>query len=229
MSAAPVIANGRKEYKDEQLLARLIGAAVLLAIAVIVLPFVLDGSGSQREYEYAETFPVQPERPLVEKSYSSRQPLPAGPSIDDMPVVTIAEPPVLAVETPAPSEVGDPATQQPEPVVGAGQAVRADKRGAAQSLSAPGRSTAVVAAANQEIPPGFNIQVASFVKDSNALKLLNRLRQENLPAYVNRVDGKKRTIFRVFVGPLNSQVDALALKNLIDRTYRVDSIMVTRN
>lgn len=236
MSSTPLVAEGRKEYKDEQLLARLIGAAVLLAIAVIVLPFVLDGAGSQREYEYAETFPVQPERQVVETSYSSRQPLPEAPGVEDIPVITTAAAPVLAPQ-PAPAADADTsvAIDQPaETITQSGGSVLAGSNAGnsvTQGLPVQSNSqgSAIVTAANQEIPPGYNIQVASFLKDGNALKLLNRLRGENLPAYVNRVDGKKRAIFRVFIGPINSQIDALALKNRIDRSYRVDSIMVTRN
>lgn len=218
MSESPLITQERKEYKDEQLLARLIGAAVLLAIAVIVLPFVLDGAGSQREYEYAETFPVQPQRPVVEKSYSSRQPLPEAPKVEDLPVITTAAAPQALQPSPV-IETAERVVPEPIPVDNAAQAT-------APAVSNP---APFVAVANQEIPVGYNIQVASFVKDANALKLLNRLRNENLPAFINRVDGKKRAIFRVFAGPLSSQIDALALKNRIDRSYRVDSIMVTRN
>jgi DedD protein len=216
MSAASVVAEGRKEYKDEQLLARLIGAAVLLAIAVIVLPFVLDGAGSQREYEYAETLPVQPPRPPAEKSYSSRQPLPNPPKVEDMPVVTTQAPPVF--ESPA-AAVAETDTDVATPVVSAPQEVAP-----AASALPPGPVPA-----SQSILPGYNIQVASFVKEENARKLINRLSDENLPAYLNRVQGKNRQILRVFVGPIASQIDALAIKNQVDNTYRVESILVTRN
>ncbi len=215
MSAAPAIPQGRKEYKDEQLLARLIGAAVLLAIAVIVLPFVLDGAGSQREYEYAETLPVEPARPVLEKSFSSRQPLPEAPTASDVPTVVTEAPPVFetavaqqpAVEAGAEPPVNNPVEQNP--VV---------QNTAQAAVLLP-----------QQIPSGYNVQVASFVKEANAQKLVSRLLSENLPAYVNQVQGKNRPILRVFVGPISSQIDALALKNQIDRTYRVESILVTRN
>lgn len=213
MSAASVVAQGRKEYKDEQLLARLIGAGVLLAIAVIVLPFVLDGAGSQREYEYAETLPVQPPRPSLERSYSSRQPLADPPRIEDLPVVTTDPPPVLR----SPAAVASQSVQSPA-------VPSTDQPPAAASPVAPTAGALVT----QSILAGYNIQVASFVREANAKKLLDRLAADNLPAYVNQVEGK-RSILRVFVGPIASQIDALAIKNQVDRTYRVDSILVTRN
>ncbi len=217
MSAAPVAAQGRKEYKDEQLLARLIGAAVLLAIAIIVLPFVLDGAGSQREYEYAETLPVEPAKPVLEKSYSSRQPLPEAPGVEDIPIVTTEAPPVFE-----------------STVSTAAAAPTVHNTVAATPAPAPAPAVQPTEAVNgslvsQQVPPGYNIQVASFVKEANAAKLIRRLQAQNLPAFVNQVPGKNGPILRVFVGPIGSQIDALALKNQVDRTYRVESILVTRN
>ena len=90
-------------------------------------------------------------------------------------------------------------------------------------------STASFGAINDTpIQPGWNIQVASFVRDANAIKLVNRLRAQNLPAYANWVRGNTRTVIRVVVGPYANQIDALALQNRIDREYRVESLMVKR-
>lgn len=201
----------RKEYKDEQLLARLIGAGVLLAIAVIVLPFILDGSGSQHVYEYAEPLPSQPERPQVERSYSSRQPLtmPDKPSAQGAATLTVSEQLAVA-RSPA-------------------QTTEADVVVAAADTGEPLAPVAAAPLPTISIPIGWNIQVASFVVESNAVKLLDDLKAQNLPAFANAVEGSRGTVFRVFVGPLDSQVDALDLQNRINRRYRVESIMVRRD
>ncbi len=203
MSGSVLLAEKRKEYADDQLLARLIGAAVLLAIAVIVLPFVLDGAGSQQEYEYAETLPVQPERNVAERSYSSRQPLPAAPEIEQ-----------VQIEQPRTAVLAEVVERSDESVAPASEPLSSEVDGGL---------------ATYPLADGWNIQVASFVKDANAQKLLNRLRSAGLPGYVNEVAGKSRNILRVFVGPIGNQIDALALKNRIDQDYRVESIMVRRN
>ena len=146
------MAQGRKEYKDEQLLARLIGAAVLLAIAVIVLPFVLDGAGSKHEYDYAEAIPVQPKRPTVESSYSSRQPLPQAVTAEDVEALlpaTMSEEPI------------SPVSQKPvetEPAVASAVDSSSLQPAAVESLADDSR----------EIAAGWNIQVASFIKRQNA-------------------------------------------------------------
>ena len=175
-----------------------------------MLPFVLDGAGSQHEYEYAETQPVQPERNVVERSYSSRQPLPEPPVIEEVQIekprtAVLAESVEKAAETAA-------ATQRPE--VSGTSAATVSARGELETFP---------------IAEGWNIQVASFVRAANAQKLVRRLSTAGLPAYVNEVAGKSRNILRVFVGPIGNQIDALALKNRIDQEYRVESIMVRRN
>ena len=190
---------------------------MLLAIAIIVLPFVLDCAGSQREYEYAETLPVEPAKPVLEKSFSSRQPLPEAPTVEDIPVVTTEAPPVFESTV---------STAAVAPTVQNTLAATPAPAPAETVQPTAGLSAALVP---RQIPLGYNIQVASFVKESNALKLIKRLQAQNLPAYVNQVPGKNRPILRVFVGPISSQIDALALKNQVDRTYQVESILVTRN
>ncbi len=258
-SRAGHVSKGRKEVRDEQLFARLIGAAVLLALAVIVLPFVLDGSGSQREYEYAETLPLEPPRPQVERSFSSRQPdatdqsttdqsnsvtgglqAPTRESVSvDLPQITstagLQAPsvtPASATATTvslsnqvAAAAASGPAVISPRPASGGAASGSSGADNTNAGNSGAGNSGAIN---DTPIQPGWNIQVASFVRDANAIKLVNKLRARNLPAYANWVKGQSRTVIRVVVGPYANQIDALALQNRIDREYRVESLMVKR-
>lgn len=224
------MAKGRKEFKDEQLFARLIGAAVLLALAVIVLPFVLDGSGSQREYEYAETLPVEPQRPVVEKSFSSRQ-----PTVSSAGSTTLGRPPsresidVSVPETTSLAGLEESSIESSRTIASTEELTDAVAT-AASGTTATLTQAQPLAGSLQTVPlqPGWSIQVASFVRDANAVKLINKLQVQNLPTYANRVEGKKRPVIRVLVGPFSNQIDALALQNRIDSDYRVESLMVRR-
>ncbi len=224
--------SGRKEYRDEQLFARLIGAAVLLAIAVIVLPFVLDGSGSQTEYEYAELLPVEPPPPVVEKSFSSRQTVTPPPSTESF-NVQLPETTSLAGLQSAGQDLSN--SQNSSPAVtapvnqGGTNPVQYETIGNNTVTNSALAANSNVSAINYlPLQSGWNIQVASFVRDENAVKLVNRLRAQNLVAYANRVEGKTRTLIRVMVGPYSNQIDVLALQNRIDRDYRVESLVVHR-
>jgi len=207
--------EGRREYADEQLFARLIGAAVLLAVAVIVLPFLLDGSGSQREYEYAETLPVEPPRPVVEQSFSSRQPLNTAPLPSSVDVRVPETTSLAGMEIPASSS----------PVLASTASVESQVQ-VSPPVASQFETIGDAGLKLQSLQPGWNIQVASFVRDENAVKLINRLRAENLASYANRVQGKNRSVVRVLIGPFDNQIDALALQNRIDSDYRVESLMV---
>ncbi len=226
-SQAGHLGQGRKELKDEQLFARLIGAAVLLALAVIILPFVLDGSGSQREYEYAETLPEEPERPLLERSFSSRQPVQTITTVQEKQAVpTRAEITVnLPASTPTtnlqPTQRAANPTQTTEQLASSVATAAESGQGAAIQGQSSGSSLD-----NMPLQPGWNIQVASFVRDANAVKLIRKLEAQNLPAYANRVQGSSRTLIRVLVGPYGNQIDALALQNSINKDYRVESLIV---
>ena len=217
MGGIPALVQGRKEYQDDQLTTRLIGAAVLLAIAVIVLPFILDGSGTQYEYDFAEPMPPQPERQIAEISYSSRQPPPEKPKppVQDFGTVDPLQMPQIVV--------ADPVQGTPEPVVTAPVATSSGNTGNTKATVSPPDSS------REAIPAGWNIQVASFVQEENAIKLYDKLAGQNLPVFINAVQGTKRLVYRVFVGPLFNQIDALDLQNSINRQYRVESIMVRRN
>lgn len=218
-SKAGDVEQGRNEVKDEQLFARLIGAAVLLALAVIVLPFVLDGSGSQREYEYAETLPVEPQRPVVEKSYSSRQPVQDSRPAPVPAEIEVTTPEITPVTDLRPATAIVPAATTEQ--LASAVASAADNGQGLQQNTAPGGLLNTV-----PLQPGWNIQVASFVRDTNASKLLKKMHAQNLPAYANRVQGGQRTVIRVLVGPYDNRVDALALQNRIDSEYRVESLVV---
>jgi len=223
------VAKGRRDIKDEQLFARLIGAAVLLALAVIVLPFVLDGSGSQSVYEYAETLPSEPLRPEVpvpeaESSYSSRQaPIETkrAPAREEVRVSLSDPTPTTDFQSGSLSAGGNEPAVSVEQLASNVAAAASDGRPSASLSASPGGSLETIS-----LQPGWNIQVASFVRDSNAERLLGRLRGQNLPAYANAVQGSTRTVFRVLVGPFANQIDALALQNRIDTDYRVESLIV---
>jgi len=168
--------SGRKEYKDEQLFARLIGAAVLLALAVIVLPFVLDGSGTQREYDYAESIPVEPPRPVVEKSYSSRQTQPA-PSIEE---VSVRVPDTTSLAGMTPSSAEQLPIVETTPVETTVVTTTAPDNSSTTATAVD--NSAVVSQSGlvtSEIMSGWNVQVASFVSDANATKLVKRLQAQN--------------------------------------------------
>jgi len=195
-----------------------------------------------REYEYAETLPLEPPRPeVVEKSFSSRQPDATPDNTTPQTTTQLPEAPTRAsVEVTVPEITSTAGLEAPRVTTAAatgattnlaGQVAAAASGGSAAISAQPAATPAVTddgTIASTPIQAGWNIQVASFVRDVNAIKLLNKLRERNLPAYANRVAGDTRSVIRVVVGPYANQIDALASQNRIDQDFRVESLMVKR-
>lgn len=166
---------------NEQLKQRLVGAAVLVLLAVIFIPIILDRPSepevriehpklpprSETEFSSRVVPLSEPETTLVESERKRRVAAPAKPAEPSEPPAAAAESPAMEVKTaPAPAP-------EPEPKV------------------PPAESG----------PTAWAIQLGSFSSAQNASALRDRLRKMGYVAFIEtaRVDGKEIT--RVFVGP----------------------------
>lgn len=200
---------------NEQLKRRLIGATVLMTLAVLLLPLILDGSG-HRESESSEVytgtvqFRFETPEAIAEPALAASAaiaPLAAGsPTINTPPA---AAKPVSSAPPPRPAPV-PPAAPKPPPTPPKPVAASpvAPPPVAAVAQHTPPRSAA-------ETPPDgsrYIVQLGSFGQSSNALTLRDRLRSSGFTAYVEKFDeGRAEPIYRVRVGP---QPDRRGAENL---------------
>lgn len=91
---------------DEQLKKRLIGAVVLIALAVVFLPMILDGSGSDKASLQVEM--DIPERPKVEPKLELPDPGLAKP-------ITFFDPEPEAEQEAPPVDLAEPELSEPAP------------------------------------------------------------------------------------------------------------------
>ncbi|SIT66030.1 DedD protein [Ectothiorhodosinus mongolicus] len=159
---------------DESLKQRLLGAAVLVALAVIFLPVLLDGAGREAHLDMQRMLPAEPvfERPEVRPSNP-----PATASTPATPAPTDS----AASSSTATSESAATAS-----VEAARPAPRAELR--AVPLDAP-------------VGEGFVVQVGSFSREDNARSEAERLIQAGFNAFVERSQADGNAVYRVKVGP----------------------------
>lgn len=170
---------------DEQLKQRLVGAAVLVLLAVIFVPMILD---RPPEPEVRIEHPTLP--PRDETDFSSRiVPLtePKTPLLEAEPrreVVTERKPAAAA-----------PPVETPAAVTAAAKAPETEKKPAPEPAPEPKAPTA------ESAPTGWAIQLGSFSSADNAVALRDKLKKLGYVAFIEtaRVEGKEIT--RVFVGP----------------------------
>ena len=191
---------------DKGLKQRMVGALVLLALAVIFLPMLLSREDeSQRVYVDAPAMPVAPEAPEVEL-----QPVvvPEPQLLPDEPIGADAEQsmepaePVVAEQPAAPVTPATPVAT-PEPVPTPPQ-------------PAPSKLDA------NSLPISWSVQLASLSSSEGAQKLQKTLRSQGYNAYIRRVDGMNR----VFVGPLIERVEAERLRDQLNRQHKLNGFVL---
>ena len=214
---------------DEAAKRRLVGAAVLVALAVIFVPMLVE-EGDEGVGEPI----VIPDAPDVDgmlgrdadwSGADSTLDQPPLPEPNDLPMpLPIPEPPQSAFDA-DPAPTGDRSARQ------SGASASSARPGSSdQSASTPktptqqGRrdSAEMVPAGPKPVPPGTNawvIQVASLVSPEAARTLQDELRAKGYPAFVEQADVNGRRYYRVRIGPEveRTRADRLAERLAADR------------
>lgn len=170
---------------DVRLKERLIGALVVVAVAVLVLPWILDDD--KGEGEFSSKIPPAPPAPAA-RAVDLSQPRPLDEAAFDDSIIA-AETTVTATET-LPTVTSGQTGANPLAVSPAG----------AESVRKPERPAAVEA--------GFVIQLGTFSNRDNAERLVQTLRQQKFAAY-SKVDSRADpVVVRVLVGPMTKREQA---------------------
>jgi len=203
---------------------RLVGAAVLMAAAIILIPEMLGGPdrGSQAEpaaqsrndapiktytIDLSHSPSAQPTPAVVE----NRAPPPEEPPAAQSPSQPSPEPqpdaddqakpdvPQRSIATPPPPELArsEPAKPVVEPPT---------------STPAPARTAARPLASNTGAPTsgGWAVQVGSFSKEETAERVAKQLRDQGQSAFVMPVKSGSATLYRVRIGPMKDRASAEA-------------------
>jgi len=182
---------------------RLIGAAVLLALGVIFIPMILDGSGN----------PVLGEIPAIPRPLDAVDPqalvIPTEPPVREHVPMVVQKP---ATDAPASKPEAGPVVAQQKPAAQkqqakAPQAVTPQtKKPAKKPVKKP--SPTLATAASPEKIRAWTVQVGSFNTSDKALKLRSKLRAKGYKAYVDKIRKQNKTYYRVRVGPVLNRRDA---------------------
>jgi DedD protein len=185
---------------ERQLKERIVGATVIVALGIIVIPWLLDGPAqSSRPVEQAIELPPA-ETPG--RTYSIPLEPGAGPAVQ-IRTSNDAEP--------VPSQPGAGAVQRPAREDAAAPVIRSGPQVAepAEQPAQPPPRPAPQPAAQQAPPPAepsvagpWTVQVGSFSRADNAQALQKRLVSEGFEAFVSRVVTDVGTMHRVRVGPV---------------------------
>jgi DedD protein len=223
----------------------MVGAAVLVAAAVILIPEMLSGP---RQTDGETPRPATGDTPL--KTYTidlSKAPgaQPAVPtSADRAPppenVVSLPAPgttehitqePIATVEEPAPqpvpaqvaSQTSNQTTASRPPETTASRPTPDIALPPAPETTAPVAATPVASTATPAASPGpasgsWAVQVGSFSKEATATKISQDLRAQGNPAFVMPVKSGTGTLYRVRIGPMRDRAAAEDLARRLKAT-----------
>lgn len=194
---------------DLSLKQRLLGAVVLIALAVIFVPMFLSGPAPQQTSETVNlAIPPAPDREFQNRVL----PVDATPDAAKNAQAGATEPvtntPLATVETPArPAEIPQPT----EPVTTAPGATAAPPK----TETAPAKSDAPKMADNA---PGraasgrFYVHLGVYAVARNADDLVATLKQGGLPAFTEASEAQGKAASRVRVGPYEDRAAAEAVR-----------------
>ena len=195
---------------------RLIGAAVLAAIAVLLLPSFFK---EKKEYQ-VNTKSQIPARPnMVAEEFKPPQPV---PNIEPAPA-----PETMFVPA-------EPESDQPAPEVSAVVSSAAASSTATKNSSNSVKATATTQLSSvpamplnhQGLPDAWVVQVGSFTTKEAANKLRDDLQADGQKAYVRTTTTGGNTISRVYIGPKLDKNQALAVKEEMDRRLKIKSMVM---
>lgn len=210
---------------DQMLKQRLIGAIVIIALAVIFIPMILEGPGRESSTR-TENMPPPPaidyetevDLPVPAASSESAEPAetPAANAAQEQEVSALpAEPAPVAAPAPAPVKPVETSAPPPTPKpVVAKQSPPAEKS-APKTVSAAGQG-------------GWVLQVGSFTQQANAQSLRDRLKKDGYLVTVQRAKGPEGSVHRVLVGPVSDRPAAEKLRDKLAREQKL-SAMVLEN
>ena len=192
---------------EEPLKARLIGASILVLLAVALVPELLSGpknsaAGGQAVGGAKNTRTVTIDLGGAVADGARLEPRPDAAS------VPAAAPSLPVVESPAPA---------PAPVTEAKTASKpvdlpaARDEAAVPPARAPEASPAAIEPVEQTVAPakgGFSVQVGAFGSEATARKLVADLKADGMPAYIAPLSKSGKTLHRVRAGPVPDRAAA---------------------
>ncbi|MBF7141361.1 MULTISPECIES: SPOR domain-containing protein [Pseudomonas] len=206
---------------------RMVGALVLVALAVVFLPMLFSRPDEMREVRVnAPAAPAVPVVPQVKVQPAAVPDAPAPtPVVDEAP----PSPPVTARASSQARAPSMPISAAPTVTAPSAPSTKTAAPAAVPTTPAPSTSTAPTAKADVAskldaggVPVSWSVQLASLSNRAGADTLQKTLRTQGYNAYVRSAEGKNR----VFVGPLIDRGEAERLRDVINRQQNLKGFVV---
>jgi DedD protein len=194
---------------------RILGAVILVTLAVILLPMIL------REQPPPKEKPAAREIAL---------PLPGSEAVPESATPGVA-PPSAVVPPPPEPDPSFAAKTEPSPPIAAPPAPAAAPKPAEKPTEKPAakpveKKATTPAKAPATIQKGWVIQVGAFSHAANAQQLRDRLRKQGYKAEAETITVDKGTLVRVVVGPYGEKAEAKRARDRLSREQNLKGVLI---
>lgn len=219
---------------------RIIGALVLVSLAVIFVPMIFDEPHSRRE-STAITIPEEPPFPEVDLPDQSGEEVTTPPVATESPETESAGNGYRIIEEPAPGALpereslseaepaAEPKTRPAEPekaVVSESEATKPEPEAAKRVLVA-GAEIADKAEFSGSLAGAWVVQLGSFGNANNAQRLRDKVLEMGYGAHLQQVSRGDTSLTRVFSGPFVNKDDAARAKAALDKAFGLNGLVTT--
>lgn len=187
---------------DPALKQRLVGAVVLIALAVIFLPALFNG-GRPSEQRSVQVIPPMPNIQPIEIRKAQR---PSGIPADDKLASKMYE------------------FDEEKALV---DKIAVEKTSDEKSTSSKPESALDLGLKTNGAPKAWVIQVGSFSDKSKADKLKKDLQSDGYKAFTRSVNKKGKTINRVMIGPKLDKKQALRIQQAVNKQYALKTLLMS--
>lgn len=229
---------------------RIIGALVLISLAVIFVPMMFDEPHDERAVRSLD-IPEEPPFPEVEVPEQddslSGVPEYRVEEMDPAPEPEIMEDPAMGTQPAAEQAVDEPNEDNTVPLVGDSESSQPAPEeteqsspvatGAAAASSSP-EETSTTETADAESPDSggegeferslegaWVLQLGSFGNEDNARRLRDNVRERGYGAHLQEVVRGDQRLVRVFSGPFAEKAEAEKAKQVLDKAFGVKSLV----
>ncbi|MGM0450835.1 MAG: SPOR domain-containing protein [Pseudomonadota bacterium] len=178
---------------------RIIGALIIVSLAVIFLPMLFDEPHQQRRERILEV-PPEPEMEPVEVEAPREPEVPEDSEGPDIPMADEGE-----VESEGEVE------REEEPVT---------------TLDKPEPTPEVDQEETGPLKGAYLVRLGSFGSRDNAVRLRDRVREQGMDAHTETVDNDGESFTRVFAGPFSAEDDAEKARKKLESDFNLEAMVV---
>lgn len=191
---------------NQHLKQRLVGASVLVILGIIFLPMIMDKPVSREKEPDVTNIQIFPDE--------KKQP------VQTIPAEVINRYEESKVQQKPPEQ----AAQQKE--VAKTEKARVENKPESKPESKPTEKPEKTDHPS-EGSDHWAVQMGSFSSKENANRLVEKLKSQKFPAYLEDVASNGKTVYRVRVGPFNSRSKTEEMKQKLDQEEKLKTLIVT--